>query len=257
MIDPRADIHPDAQIAPDVKIGPWTVIEAGVSIGTGTEVGAHVVIQGPTTIGAHNKIFQFSSIGAEPQDKKYSDETTLLEIGDRNVIREFVSINRGTVQGGGVTRIGDDNLFMAYSHIAHDCMIGNHTIMANYSGLSGHVILEDWVILGGFTGVHQFCTIGAHAFIGNDCKIRQDVLPYLMVAGGVDPKPYGLNAVGLRRRNFDDKTLVVLKKAYRVIFRQDFSTEEMLAELEKLLLESPAVGLMIEAIKKSTRGFLR
>jgi UDP-N-acetylglucosamine acyltransferase len=257
MIDPRADIHPDAKLGPNVTVGPWSIIEKNVSIGEGTIIGPQVVIQGPTKIGAYNQIFQFASVGAMPQDKKYAEEETVLEIGDHNIIREFVTLNRGTVQGGNVTRIGDHNLFMAYTHVAHDCIIGNHVILANYAALSGHVIVEDWAILSGFTGVHQYCTIGAHAFVGNDCKLVQDVLPYVMIAGGVEPKPYGLNSVGLRRRDFSDETLNHLKKAYRIIFRQDNSIAETLVQLENLLPACPEIGLMINAIKKSTRGFVR
>lgn len=256
MIDSRAEIHPTAQIAENVTIGPWSVIEKDVSIGPGTVIGPHVVIQGQTKIGAYNQIYQFASVGALSQDKKYAEGETFLEIGDYNIIREFVTMNRGTLDGT-VTRIGNHNLFMAYTHVAHDCIIGDHVILANYAALSGHVIVEDWAILSGFTGVHQYCTIGAHAFVGNDCKITQDVLPYIMVAGGVAPKPYGLNTVGLRRRDFTDDTINNLKKAYRIIFRQDFSTEEALLECEKLVANCPEVANLMSAIKKSTRGFLR
>ncbi len=257
MIDSRAEIHPEAQIDPNVSIGPWSVIEKNVSIGEGTVIGAHVVIQGPTKIGKHNQIFQFASIGAAPQDKKYAGEDTLLEIGDHNVIREFTTLNRGTIQGGGITKIGNDNLLMAYTHIAHDCTIHNHTILANYVGLAGHVTIEDWAILGGFVGIHQFCTIGAHAFIGDCSKITQDVLPYLMVAGGENPKPYGLNTTGLRRRGFTDEMISGLKKAYSIIFRQNLTTPDALLELEKLFPLYPVIQPFIDDIKKSTRGFLR
>jgi len=256
MIDPRADVHPEAKIGENVTIGPWSVIEKQVSIGDGTVIGPHVVIQGQTKIGAHNHIFQFASIGAMTQDKKYDEGDTFLQIGDHNIIREFVTMNRATAHGG-VTSIGHHNLFMAYTHVAHDCVIGDHIILANYAALSGHVVVEDWAILSGFTGVHQYCTIGMHAFVGNDCKVTQDVLPYIMVAGGVTPKPYGLNTVGLRRRHFDDAAIHSLKKAYRAIFRQDLSSEEALYACEKLLDDCPDVARFIEAIKKSTRGFLR
>ncbi len=257
MIDPRADVHPDAKIASNVTIGPWTVVEKGVEIGEGSVISSHVVIQGPTKIGANNRIFQFASVGAAPQDKKYAEEETWLEIGDHNVIREFTTINRGTVQGGGVTKIGSHNLFMAYAHVAHDCIIGNHAIFANYSGLAGHVIIEDWVSLAAYSAIHQFCTIGAHAFIGNNCKVVQDVLPFLMIAGGDNPKPYGLNSVGLQRRGFSEETLRELKKAYRIIFRQELTTSQALLELESLAQTSPQVKMLVQAIEKASRGFLK
>ena len=257
MIDPRAEIHPEAKIAQGVTIGPWTLIEKHVEIGAGTVIGSHVVIQGPTKIGQHNQIFQFASIGAAPQDKKYANEETVLTMGDHNVVREFVTLNRGTVQGGGITKIGHDNLFMAYSHVAHDCCIADHVILANSVALAGHVNIEDWAILGGLAAVHQFCTVGAHEFVGDCAKIKQDVLPYVMIAGDEQTKAYGLNTVGLRRRGFTDEALSGLKKAYRIIFRQELSAQEALIELENLLPECPEIKLFIEGIQKSTRGFLR
>ncbi|MCD6046715.1 MAG: UDP-N-acetylglucosamine O-acyltransferase [Gammaproteobacteria bacterium] len=256
MIDPRAEIHLGANIADNVTIGPWSIIEKDVTIGEGTVIGPHVVIQGPTKIGKDNHIFQFASIGAAPQDKKYANEATVLEIGDRNIIREFATLNRGTVQGGGITKVGNDNLFMSYTHVAHDCIVGNNVIFANYAGLAGHVIIEDWVTLAGYAAVHQFCTIGMHSFIGGS-KVKQDVLPFLMIAGEENPKPYGLNTVGLRRRGFSDETISKLKKAYRFIFRDELSTEEMLSELKALVPSCPEVQLFLTAIEKSTRGFLR
>ena len=206
MIDTRALIHPKAELASDVEVGPYTVIGPDVMIGEGSWIGPHVVINGPTRIGRHNKIFQFASVGEIPQDKKYGGEPTLLEIGDRNVIREFCTLNRGTAQGGGVTRIGSDNWIMAYVHIAHDCQIGNHTIFANNASLAGHVVIEDHVILGGFTQVHQFCALGAHCFTAFGSGIAKDVPPYVMVAGH-PAEPHGLNVEGLRRRG-DRKSVV-------------------------------------------------
>lgn len=192
MIDPRAIIDPKAELAADVHIGAFSIIGPEVVIGAGTWVGPHVVVNGPTRIGRDNKIFQFSSLGEMPQDKKYQGEPTLLEIGDRNVIREFCTLNRGTAQGGGVTRIGHDNWIMAYVHLAHDCLIGNQTIFANNASLAGHVVVEDQVILGGFTQVHQFCTLGAHSFTAFGSGIAKDVPPYVMVAGH-PAAPHGLN----------------------------------------------------------------
>lgn len=258
MIDPRAEVHKDAVIGENVTIGPWTLIEKEVHIGDGTVIGSHVVIQGPTRIGKNNQIYQFASVGADPQDKKYiAGEKTLLEMGDENVIREFTTINRGTVQGGGITRIGNHNLFMASCHVAHDCIIGDHTILANYAGLAGHVIVEDWAIISAYAAIHQFCTMGAHAFIGNSCRVTQDVLPYLMVAGGDSPKPYGLNSVGLQRRGFSEEELSGLKKAYRIIFRQELTVAEMLPLLQELAEAYPIVKNFTHAIEKSTRGFVK
>jgi len=200
LIDPRAIIDPGAKIAADVTVGPYTVIGADVEIEAGTWIGPHVVIRGPTRIGRENRIFQFSSLGDEPQDKKYAGEDTLLEIGDRNLFREHVTVNRGTVQGGGVTRIGGDNWIMVGVHIAHDCVVGNHTIFANNASLAGHVTVEDHVILGGFTLVHQFCALGAHSFTAMGSVIPKDVPPYVLVSGHM-ARPYGLNAVSRPRRS--------------------------------------------------------
>ena len=218
MIDPRADIHASARIAEGVTIGPWTLIGADVEIGTGTEIAPNVVIKGPTRMGKNNKIYQFASVGEDPQDKKYNGEKTLLEIGDNNVIREFCTLNRGTVQGGGVTRIGHGNLLMAYVHIAHDCLIGNQTIFANNASLSGHVSVQDFAILGGFVAVHQFCILGAHSFIAGTSRIVKDVLPFVLVAD--DAKPCGLNVEGLKRRGFAPETIANLRRAYKIIYRQ-------------------------------------
>ncbi len=182
-IDPLAIVSPQAELAPDVTVGAYTIIEAGVRIGAGTWIGPHAVIKGPTTIGADNKIFQFASIGDAPQDLKYKGEPTRLEIGDRNVFREFTTMNRGTVSGGGVTIIGSDNLFMAYTHVAHDCRVGSKCVMANYATLAGHVVLGDWVIMGGYAGTHQFTKVGAHAFLGNNATVTRDVPPYVMAVG--------------------------------------------------------------------------
>lgn len=257
MIDHRAEVHPNAKLGANVTIGPWTIIGPDVEIGDNTEIGPHVIIKGPTKIGANNQIFQFNSIGEAPQDKKYQNEDTLLEIGDNNIIREFCTLNRGTVQGGGLTKIGSNNLLMAYVHIAHDCIVGNNTIIANYVGLAGHVIVEDFVGLGGYAGVHQFCTIGAHSYVGNNCAIVKDVLPYTMVAGGDNPSAFGINSVGLSRRNFSATTIENIKTAYKIIFRKNYTVDEALPQLEAMLIECPEIQLMINMLKNSKRGVTR
>jgi len=204
VIDPRAIVSPQAVLAPDVSVGPFSIIGPQVHIGPRSVIGPHAVINGPTRMGADNRVFQFASIGDAPQDKKYRGEPTLLTIGDRNVFRECCTINRGTTHDKGVTRIGDDNLFMAYSHVAHDCVIGANTVFANCASLGGHVEIGDWVILGGLTAVHQFTKIGAHAFVGGGAILSRDVPPYVMVAGN-PAVPHSINAEGLKRRGFTDK----------------------------------------------------
>ena len=256
MIDTRALIHPKAELASDVEVGPYTVIGPDVMIGEGSWIGPHVVINGPTRIGRHNKIFQFASVGEIPQDKKYGGEPTLLEIGDRNVIREFCTLNRGTAQGGGVTRIGSDNWIMAYVHIAHDCQIGNHTIFANNASLAGHVVIEDHVILGGFTQVHQFCSLGAHCFTAFGSGIAKDVPPYVMVAGH-PAEPHGLNVEGLRRRGFSSETLAHLRRAYKTIYRSNLTLKEAVEQLKGMVGECPELALMVAFLEKSERGILR
>lgn len=260
LIDPRAVVSPDADLAPDVRIGPYTIVGPRVRIGRGTVIGPHVILHGPTRIGEHNRIFPFSSIGDDPQDKKYHGEETFLEIGHGNTIREYVTINRGTVQGGGVTRIGDDNWIMAYVHIAHDCLVGSHTIFANGVGLAGHVLIQDWVILSASAKVHQFCRVGAHAFVGHDCGIVQDVPPYVTVAAhgvGEPPRPYGINSEGLGRRGFTREDIARLKEAYRLIYRSGLRLEEAIARLEERREEYPAFGELADFLKGSTRGIVR
>ncbi|WP_455218930.1 acyl-ACP--UDP-N-acetylglucosamine O-acyltransferase [Kaarinaea lacus] len=256
MIHPTAIIDESAKLEKDVSIGPYSIIGAGVEIGSGTVIGPHVVVNGPTTIGKNNHIFQFSSIGEIPQDKKYAGEPTRLEIGDNNVIREYCTISRGTVQDQGVTRLGNHNWIMAYVHIAHDCQIGNHTIFANSATLAGHVIIEDYVILGGFTLVHQFCKIGAHCFTGMNSVISQDVPPYLMIAGHM-AKPYGINVEGLKRREFSSEALSGLKKAYKILYRSGNSLEKAIAELGELAKQYNDVTNFVDFVKSSTRGILR
>jgi len=256
LIDTRAIIDPGAKIAADVTVGPYTVIGADVEIDVGTWIGPHVVIRGPTRIGRENRIFQFASLGDEPQDKKYAGEDTLLEIGDRNVFREHVTVNRGTVQGGGVTRIGSDNWIMVGVHIAHDCVVGNHTIFANNASLAGHVTVEDHVILGGFTLVHQFCVLGAHCFTAMGSVIPKDVPPYVLVSGHM-ARPYGLNVEGLRRRGFEAEAIRELRRAYKLLYKSGLTVEQAAGQLREMVAQTPAVGPLVEFIARSSRGIVR
>lgn len=251
-----AIIHPSAKIANDVTIGPGSFIGADVEIGEGSWVGPHAVIQGPTVIGKNNKIFQFASVGDEPQDVTYQGEPTRLEIGDNNIVREYCMISRGTVKGGGLTKIGNDNFFMAYSHIGHDCMVGNNIIMVNYSALSGHVILNDFAIIGGYAAVHQFCHVGAYAFIARATYITKDVLPYVMIAGHT-AAACGINTVGLRRRGFSSEAIDYLRRAYKTIFRKGLTVGQAICELELTKEECPEIIPMIEALTSSSRGIVR
>lgn len=256
MIDSRAAVDPAARIAPGVIVGPFSVIGPDVEIDAGTWIGPHVVIRGPTKIGKDNKIYQFASIGDAPQDKKYDNEPTRLEIGDRNVIREGCTINRGTVQDRGVTSIGDDNWIMAYVHIAHDCEVGNHAIFANNASLAGHVRVEDYAILGGFTLVHQFCAIGAHAFSGMGSSIAKDVPPYVMVSGS-PAHPHGLNTEGLKRRGFSEAALSGLKKAYKTLYRAKLPFDAALSEIQSMADECPELKPMCAFLERQTRGIIR
>jgi UDP-N-acetylglucosamine acyltransferase len=255
VIHQTAMIDPTARIGKNVEIGAYSVIGANVEIGDDNWIGPHVVIQGPTKIGNGNKIFQFSSLGAEPQDKKYRDEPTWLEIGDRNVIREFCTFNRGTVQAN-TTKIGDDNLFMAYVHIAHDCFVGNHTIFANNASLAGHVIVEDHVIMSAFSGVFQFCRVGSHSFAAMGSLVEKDVPPFVKVAGYC-AKPYGLNTVGMKRRGFSAETMLNLRRAYKVIYRKGLTVKDAIEQLTKMLVDCPEVQVLIEFIQSSERGIVR
>ena len=257
MIDETAIIHPSANIHEDVSIGPYSVIGQDVSIESGTVIGSHVVIKGPTSIGQNNKIFHFSSIGEEPQDKKFNqDSNSSLVIGSGNTIREYVSINRGTDAGGGKTVIGNENWIMAYVHIAHDCIIGNNSIFANNATLAGHVIIENFVTLGGFTGVHQFCRVGSYSFSAISSVIVKDVLPYILVSGNT-AKPSGLNREGLKRNGFDSNSIKLLKKAYKIIYREGLILSDALEELMKLSTESKDVEALYSFISSSERGIIR
>jgi len=256
LIHPTALIDPQAELAPGVRVGAYSVIGAGVVIGADTEIGPHTVINGPTRLGRENRIYQFASIGEAPQDKKYAGEPTRLEIGDRNTIREFVTINRGTVQDQGVTRLGDDNWIMAYVHVAHDCMIGSHTIFANNASLAGHVTVGDHVILGGFTLVHQFCAIGSHALTAFGSGISKDVPPYVTV-GGSPARAHGLNMEGLRRRGFSPESRAALKRAYKTLYREGLSLEDALVRLREQAVANPEIAVLTGFLEQQTRGIVR
>ena len=256
MIDPRAIVSPQAQLAPDVQVGPFSIIGPQVQIGARTVIGPHVVVNGPTAIGADNRIFQFASIGDAPQDKKYRGEPTRLVFGDRNVFRESCTINRGTTHDKGVTTIGSDNLFMAFSHVAHDCVIGNNTVFANSVAMGGHVEIGDWVILGGLTAIHQFTKIGAHAFLGGGAILSRDVPPYVMVAGN-PAVPHGVNAEGLKRRGFSEEQIRHIRDAYRIIYRSDLKLSEALERLTALATEQPEIQAFVDFIHGSTRSLVR
>ncbi len=256
MIHPQAIIDPSAVLAEGVSVGAFSVIGAGVEIGTGTRVASHVVIDGPTRIGSDNKIYAFAAIGGDPQDKKYAGEPTSLEIGDRNVIREYCTLSRGTVQDGGMTRLGDDNWIMAYVHIAHDCRIGNNTIFANSASLAGHVTVEDYVILGGFSLLHQFCKVGAHAFTAMNSVISKDVPPFIMVSGHM-AKPYGLNSEGLKRRGFSPDSLSQLRKAYKILYRSGLTLEQAIEQLQTMDGAVAEVDQWVAFLKDVTRGIVR
>ena len=256
MIHPTAIISKSAVISDGVEIGPYTVIGEHVEIGACTKVDSHVVINGSTKIGEHNHIYQFASIGDDPQDKKYRNEQTRLEIGNRNTIREYCSINRGTVQDKGVTIIGDDNLIMAYVHIAHDCLLGNKIIMANNTTLAGHVHVSDWAIFAGFAGAHQFCHIGAHSFLGMYSGVNKDVPAYVMVFG-LPGAPAGINSEGLKRRDFSKDQIRNIKNAYRIVYRDGLKLAEAISQIENLIVDQPELGLFLESLKMSERGVIR
>jgi UDP-N-acetylglucosamine acyltransferase len=256
MIDPRAAVSPQAHIAADVQIGPFTVIGADVVIGAGTWIGPHVVINGPTRIGTNNKIFQFASLGDAPQDKKYNGEPTRLEIGDRNVFRESVTVNRGTTHDKGVTCIGNDNLLMAYSHVAHDCTLGDQIVMANCATLGGHVEIGDWVIMGGLSAVHQHTKIGAHCFLAHNAAVTRDVPPYVMAVGR-PAVPHSVNSEGLKRRGFSAEQILNIRRAYRLLYRSGLKLKTALQELEKMAAVHPEVRPFVEFIVRSERSIVR
>ncbi|MCG6943326.1 MAG: acyl-ACP--UDP-N-acetylglucosamine O-acyltransferase [Thiohalocapsa sp.] len=256
MIHPSAIIDPAADLAADVEVGPYAIIGAGVRIGAGCSIGPHVVLRGPTTIGPATRIFQFASIGEDPQDKKYAGEATSLVIGARNVIREYATVHRGTAQDRGETRIGDDNLLMAYTHVAHDCVIGNNVIMANAASLGGHVEVQDWAILGGFSIVHQFCQIGAHSFSAMGSVIAKDVPPYLTI-GGHPAVPRGINAEGLRRRQFSPEAIAALRRAYRLLYLANLKLADAVAQIRELAKTQPELESLADFVADSNRSIVR
>jgi UDP-N-acetylglucosamine acyltransferase len=256
MIHPTAIVYPGAEIADGVEIGPYAVIGAGVKIGPGTRIGPHAVLSGHTRIGANNRIFQFAALGEVPQDKKYSGEPTRLEIGDNNTIREFCTFNCGTAQDAGVTRVGNDNWIMAYVHVAHDCQVGSHTVLANCTQLAGHVRVGDHAVLGGFTGVHQFCRIGAHAITGVGTVVLQDVPPFVM-ASDDSARPYGINAEGLKRRGYTSAAIAQLKRAYKTLYKSRLTLEQARGELARQVAECPDIQLLLDFLADSKRGIIR
>lgn len=256
MIDPRAIVDPSAKLADDVEVGPFSIIGPNVEIGEGTVIGPHVVIKGPTTIGKHNRIFQFSTVGEDTPDLKYKGEPTTLVMGDHNTIREGVTIHRGTIQDRSETTIGNHNLFMAYAHVGHDSVIGNHCILVNNVALAGHVNVGDWAILAGYAMVHQYCNIGAHSFIGAAAFVNKDVPAYVM-ATGHPAEPKTVNVEGLKRRGFSKEQIREINRAYKTLYRRGLSMEEATAELESIAAEEQAVQLMVDSIKAAERGIIR
>jgi len=256
-IHPTALIDPKAELDSSVEVGAYSVIGPDVRIASGNRIGSHVVIKGPTTIGKDNRIFQFSSLGEDPQDKKFKEgEPTQLIIGERNTIREFCTFNRGTVQDKGVTCIGNDNWIMAYVHIAHDCQVGNNTILANNSSLAGHVDMHDYAILGGFTLVHQFCKIGSHVITAVGSVVFKDIPPYV-TAAGYDAKPHGINSEGLKRRGFSADAMLQIKRAYKTLYRNSLTLEEAKQAISEQQESCPELGIMVDFLNQSTRGIVR
>jgi len=256
MIHPSAIIEAGAQLGANVSVGAFSIIGEHVEIGDNTVIGPHVVISGRTRIGCDNQIYQFSSLGGPPQDKKHAGEPTCLEIGDRNTIREFCTFNLGTALDAGVTRMGDDNWIMAYVHIAHDCQVGNRTVFANNAQLAGHVHIDDWAILGGYTGVHQFCRVGAHTMTAVGTVVLQDIPPFVMAAGNT-ASPFGINAEGLKRRGFSAEALLALKRAYRTLYKSGLMLDEARAKLAQEVVAHPEIQPLIDFLAVSKRGIIR
>jgi len=256
MIHPQSIIEPGAQIGKNVTIGPWTYIGKDVVIGDNCEINSHVVIKGPTRIGKGNRFFQFGSIGEECQDLKYDGEQTELVIGDNNTFREGCTIHRGTIQDNSLTQIGSHNLFMAYTHVAHDCIVGSHCIMANNASIAGHVKLGDYVIIGGMSGVHQFCHIGSHSFIAANAFVQKDVPAFVMAAGHT-AKPFGLNSEGLKRRGFDKETIANIKRAYKQVYRKGLTVDEAIASVKLLAKQTPEINIFTDIVINSSRGIIR
>lgn len=248
-----AVIDPHAELAPGVEVGPFAVIGSGVTIAEGTTVGSGAQIQGPTSVGKENRIFAHACVGFDPQDLKFGGEETVLEIGDRNVIREFTTLHRGTAKGGGVTRIGNDNLFMAYSHVAHDCRVGDRTIFSNAATLAGHVEVDDDAVIGAFSAVHQFCRIGRHAYIGGFSVITKDALPFAKTVGQ-KPACFGLNRIGLERKGFSPEALERLGKALRLLVRSNLNTRQALDAISERLGGDPDIDYLLDFVRSSKRG---
>jgi UDP-N-acetylglucosamine acyltransferase len=255
-IDPRAVVSPRAQLGEDVEVGAFAVIGDDVVIGPRTRIAPHAVVMGPTTLGADNQVFQFASLGDAPQDKKYKGEPTRLEVGDRNVFREYCTVNRGTVTGHGVTRIGDDNMFLAYTHVGHDCILGSRIVLSNLVMLGGHVELGDWVIMSGYAGAHQFCKIGAHAFIGNNTAVTRDVPPYVLAAGH-PAEPRSINSEGLKRRGFSADQIRNIKNAYRTLYRSDLKLDEAVVQLKAMAEQHEELRIFVDFIGQATRSLVR
>lgn len=255
-IHPTAIVHPGASLGNGVEIGAYSIVGEHVEIGDRTWIGPHVVLTGHTRIGKENRIFQFCSIGEIPQDKKYAGEPTRLEIGDRNTIRESCTFNAGTAQDTGVTRVGNDNWIMAYVHVAHDCQVGNNTILANETQLAGHVHVGDWAILGGFTGVHQFVHIGAHSMTGVGTKLVQDLPPYVM-ASGYPAAPHGINSEGLKRRGFSQESVLAIRRAYKTLYKSGMKLEEACSAIATEAATVPELGPLVEFLSRSGRGIVR
>ena len=256
-IDAKAVVSHEAFLGEGVSVGAYSIIGDRVVLGKGSRVASHVVIQGPTQIGMNCQFYPYSSIGLPPQDLKHKGENTELVIGDHNVFREYVTVNRGTVQGGGRTIIGNHNYFMAYSHVAHDCVLGDHIIMANAATLAGHVIIEDHATIGAFSGVHQFCKVGVHGFVGGYSVITKDVLPYSKTVSARDAKNYGVNTVGLQRKGFPPESIHAIRTAYRIILQSKLNTSQALAALRKKYSDQPEIQVIINFIEKSERGIIK
>ena len=255
-IDPRAVVSAKAQLADDVEVGPFAVIGDDVVIGPGCWIGPHAVINGPTRLGAENRVFQFASLGDAPQDKKYRGEPTRLEVGDRNMFREYCTVNRGTVTGNGVTRLGDDNMLLAYTHVGHDCTLGNNIVLSNLVMLGGHVEIGDWVTMSGYAGAHQFSKIGAPAFIGNNTAVTRDVPPYVLATGN-PAEPRTINAIGLKRRGFTEAQVRNIKNAYRVLYRSGLKLEDAVVKLQEMAAEHAELRIFVDFIGKATRSLVR
>jgi UDP-N-acetylglucosamine acyltransferase len=249
-------VEPGARIADDVEIGAYTIIGAEVSIGAGTRIGPHAVVTGRTSIGARNRIFQFSSVGEIPQDRKYNGEPTSTTLGDDNVVREFVSIHAGTAQDRGTTTIGNGNLFLAYTHVAHDCIVGNFTTFSNNAQIAGHVTIDDWAVLGAYAGVHQFCRVGAHAMLAAGAIVLQDVPPFV-TAAGYPAKPAGTNNEGLRRRGFSASDIATVRRAYKTLYREGLSFDDARAALAKTVIDAPVLTPLVTFLSATARGIVR